>query len=150
MLTPDSEGTATQGISTVTSLPLRIIVADDTPAMATFLEELINDQLDMEMVVVARDTPDVVDLARIHHPDVILLDIRMPGGGGVAAATAIRAEDQLVRIVALSTRSDQATIEAMFAAGADAYVVKGPDVQEILGAIRSSTSLSTATTENAT
>jgi DNA-binding NarL/FixJ family response regulator len=115
---------------------LRVVIADDTPAMAAFLEELIRAQADMEFVAVGRDTASAIDLVGGHQPDVVVIDVRMPGGGGEVAAATIRAANPSVRIVALSTRSEEEVIAGMLAAGADAYVIKGPDVGEILGAIR--------------
>jgi len=125
-------------VSTVTTARrrLRVVIADDTPAMAAFLEELIRAQGDLELVAVGRDTTSAIELADSHQPDVVVLDVRMPGGGGEVAAAAIRAASPSVRIVALSTRSEQEVIAGMLAAGADAYVIKGPDVGEILSAIR--------------
>ena len=130
------ERRATGSTVTTARRRVRVVIADDTPAMAAFLEELIRAQGDLELVAVGRDTTSAIELADSHRPDVIVLDVRMPGGGGEVAAAAIRAASPSVRIVALSTRSEQEVIAGMLAAGADAYVIKGPDVGEILGAIR--------------
>jgi DNA-binding NarL/FixJ family response regulator len=116
--------------------PLRIVIADDTPAMSSFLRELIGGQDDMEVVGVAADVETAIGTARLQRPDVVLLDVRMPGGGGEVAAPAIRALLPKGRIVALSTFSEQSLIDAMLSAGADAYVVKGANVQAILDAVR--------------
>jgi DNA-binding NarL/FixJ family response regulator len=115
---------------------IRVVLADDAPAMLLFLEELLAAEADIDVVALAADTDAAIRLTKLHQPDVVVLDVRMPGGGGEVAARAIRATLPNTRIVGLSSRSERAVMAAMLAAGADCYVVKGPDVSEILRAIR--------------
>ncbi|MCA1704182.1 MAG: response regulator, partial [Actinobacteria bacterium] len=68
-------------------------------------------------------------------PDVVLLDVRMPQGGGVSAAATIRKDSPHSRLIALSAYEDQATTDAMRKAGVEHYLVKGESPSEILRAI---------------
>jgi DNA-binding NarL/FixJ family response regulator len=115
--------------------PIRVLIADDEPLLLQALGEVIDSSPDFEIVGTAANASDATRLAGDLHPHVALLDMRMPEGGGIAAAEGIRTSSPATRIVALSAYEDPARIAAMRGAGAVAYVVKGAPADDILGAL---------------
>jgi DNA-binding NarL/FixJ family response regulator len=86
----------------------------------------------------AQDADEAIDLAASRRPDVVLLDVNMPGGGGLRAANDIREANPAVKVVALSADDSQGAQYDMTRAGAVGYVVKGSPDAEIVRVIRSS------------
>jgi len=82
---------------------IRILVAEDHLVARVGVSTIVNMQPDMTVVAEASNGQQAVELFRKHRPDVTLLDLRMPGMGGVEAATAIRAEFPTAKMVALTT-----------------------------------------------
>ena len=97
---------------------------------------IVNMQPDMTVVAEAANGQQAVDQYRQHLPDVTLLDMRMPGMGGVEAATAIRAEFPNARMIALTTYGGDEDIRRALAAGCQAYLTKDVLHDELLKAIR--------------
>src|ERR1035437_6147358 len=85
------------------SNPIRILVAEDPLVARVGVSAIVNMQPDMAVVAEAANGQQAVDLYRQHRPDVALLDLRMPGMGGVEAAAAIRAEFPQAHMIALTT-----------------------------------------------
>jgi DNA-binding NarL/FixJ family response regulator len=112
-----------------------VIIADDEPILREALGDIIASHGEFEVVAVAGDAGEATRLAREHRPRVALIDVRMPGGGGVAAAEGIRESSPDTRIVALSAYDDEARISAMRGAGAVAYILKGAPAEDIVGAL---------------
>jgi diguanylate cyclase (GGDEF)-like protein len=117
---------------------IRLVVADDDPAIRLVLSALIARHEDLELVGEAEDAAQAIELAARRRPDVVVLDVDMPGGGGVTAATAIREANPTTRIVALSADASQGAQYDMSRAGAVGYLVKGASEDEIVRVIRSS------------
>jgi diguanylate cyclase (GGDEF)-like protein len=117
---------------------VRLLVADDDPAIRLVLSALIERHPDLELVAEAEDAQQAIELAARRRPDVVVLDFDMPGGGGIAAAMAIREANPTTRVVALSADTSQGAQYDMSRAGAVGYVVKGAPEDEILRVIRSS------------
>ena len=88
------------------------------------------------MVGFAADPEAAIDLAGTHRPDVAILDVKMPGGGGVRAAEGIHDASPGTRILAFSAWDDRETIRRMRRAGAAAYLVKGSAPDDILDLIQ--------------
>jgi DNA-binding NarL/FixJ family response regulator len=118
--------------------PLRLLVADDDPTVRLTLGALIGRQEGMELVGEAGDAAEAVDVARRRRPDVVLLDVDMPGGGGMRAATEIRELLPDVRLVAISGDDSQANQYEMSRAGAVGFLAKRAADEEIVRVIRSS------------
>lgn len=115
---------------------LRILIADDEPEMRETLIGLVSTDPGLELAGVAEDADEAVEVARVTRPDVALLDVSMPYGGGPGAAQGIRWRSPGTHVVAFSLHDDRASIVEMLRAGATGYVVKGASVQEILDALR--------------
>jgi DNA-binding NarL/FixJ family response regulator len=115
-----------------------VLLADDQDLVRAGFGALLDAQDDIEVVGEAGDGDEAVQLARQHRPDIVLMDIRMPGTDGLAATRAIAADDQLddVRIVILTTfELDEYVFEAI-RAGASGFVVKNTKPVELLRAVR--------------
>lgn len=115
--------------------PIRVAIADDDEEIRAALEDLIRSFPGMEFVGSARDAETAIEIAQGKRPDVFVMDVRMPGGGGPLATREIRRRAPLTRVVALSAYEDRATILEMLGAGAVAYVAKGALAEEIMAAI---------------
>lgn len=114
---------------------IRILIADDEPSVRDALVDLLREEPAMEVVATAGDSASAIRLALHHRPDVALLDVRMPGGGGTRAAREIRAGSPRTRILALSAYEDRSTVLDMIRAGAASYLVKGAGPPELIDAI---------------
>jgi two-component system NarL family response regulator len=115
---------------------IRILVAEDHLVARVGVSTIVNMQPDMTVVAEASNGQQAVELFRMHRPDVTLLDLRMPGMGGVEAATAIRAEFPAARMIALTTYGGDEDIRRALAAGVLAYLTKDVLHDELLKAIR--------------
>jgi DNA-binding response OmpR family regulator len=115
---------------------LRVLIADDEPEVREILINVVDGDPGLELAGVAADAEKAVEVARVTRPDVALLDVSMPGGGGARAALGIGWRSPMTHIVALSLHDDRATIVDMIRAGASGYVVKGASCDEILDALR--------------
>ncbi len=114
---------------------IRVLVVDDDPELSAALSETISDSPDLELCGVASDAASAVTTAIVRHPDVVLMDVRMPGGG-VAATLGVIGSVPSARVVGLSAHEDEASARQMVEAGAVGYLVKGMPTDEILDAIR--------------
>jgi EAL domain-containing protein (putative c-di-GMP-specific phosphodiesterase class I) len=108
------------------------MIADDEQSVVDVLDALISGEPDLELVGSARDADAAITLAEAEQPDVALLDVRMPGGGGLRAAREITRRCPPTAVIALSAHEDQETVIAMMDAGANAYVPKGDSTDRIL------------------
>jgi DNA-binding NarL/FixJ family response regulator len=116
---------------------LRVLLCDDDPVMSGALTDLFRDNEGFDLVGVAGDADTAAALAEQLEPDVVLLDVRMPGGGGPRAARLIRNRVRGARLVAFSAHSDRQTVLGMIRAGVTEYLVKGIDGEgEIIEALR--------------
>jgi len=117
---------------------IRLMLADDEAPVLAAMSELVSMDPFIDLVGTARDAGEAIDLAIQHEPDVALLDVRMPGGGGSRAAREIRRRSPETRIVALSASTDPRTVVSMVRAGAVGYVGKDRSGDEVLRAIHRS------------
>ena len=117
---------------------IRLMLADDEAPILEAMCELMATDRFIDVVGTARDATEAIDLAELHAPDVALLDVRMPGGGGSRAAREIRRRSPETRIVALSASTDPRTVASMVRAGAVGYVGKDQPADEVLRAIHRS------------
>ncbi len=116
---------------------VRVVIADDDPSIRSALSDLVATDPQLEVVGVAADANEAIALADRHHPDVAILDVRMPGGGGPHAAREIKRRSPQTRVIALSAYDDRTTVLDMVRAGATGYLVKGGQIGDILATIHS-------------
>jgi CheY-like chemotaxis protein len=117
---------------------LRLLVADDDPVTRMTIGAIATREAGFELVGEAEDAAAAVELALRRRPDVVLLDVNMPGGGGAHAAVQIREALPGVRIVAISADDSHMNQYDMMRAGAVGFITKGTSDEEILRVIRSS------------
>jgi two-component system NarL family response regulator len=115
---------------------IRILVAEDHLVARVGVTTIVNMQDDMTVVAEAANGHQAVEMFRLHQPDVTLLDLRMPGMGGVEAALVIRSEFPGAKMIALSTYGGDEDIRRALAAGVHAYLTKDVLHDELLKAIR--------------
>ena len=115
--------------------PITLLIAEDEAEVREVLRTVIATDEDLDLVGTAEEAERAIELAAQHGPDVALVDVRMPGGGGVRATREILARSPETRVVAFSAFEDVETVLAMLKAGARFYVSKSDSTEEILNAI---------------
>ncbi len=115
--------------------PIRVLIADDEPALRAALAELLAHEDHVLLIGAAGDADEAIAIADDAHPDVALVDVKMPAGGGARAAREIVRVSPATRVIALSAFEDRPTVLEMLRAGAVGYLVKGTGADEILGSI---------------
>jgi two-component system response regulator NreC len=117
-------------------MSIRVFIADDHGILRGGLRSLINAQADMEVVGEAASGPEAESGVKETEPDVVLMDISMPRGGGLAAIAAIKSVRPRTRILVLTVHDEAGYVRAAADAGAIGYVVKSAVDTELLAAIR--------------
>lgn len=115
--------------------PPRLLLADDDPVVQSALSMQLHRHF--KIVGGARDADQAIMMAESHQPDVAIIDVQMPGGGGLRATREIHARDPRIAIVALSSDESDSVVLAMLEAGAITYVRKGRPAGELIGILRS-------------
>lgn len=117
---------------------IRVLIADDQPLIRSAVAGLLRHEDDIEVVGEAADGAEAVMLARTARPDVVVMDLRMPGTDGIAATGLLRAEPALedTRVLVLTTFEDEENVLAALRAGASGFLGKGVDPAEIVRAVR--------------
>ncbi|GAB4578503.1 MAG: response regulator transcription factor [Anaerolineales bacterium] len=118
---------------------IRILIVEDDWAAREGLCDYLGDVADFEVVGVAQNGQDALDLLAIHEPDVVVLDVRLPGTlSGLKIAEEIQARGWPTRVLAFSAYADVETVEALLRAGALGYYVKGGVNSQVdmVGAVR--------------
>jgi len=116
--------------------PIRILIADDHAVMRAGLRLLLNGQEDMQVVDEAGDGWQTVEKAVALKPDIVLLDITMPGLSGLEAARQIRQQAPEVKLLVLTMHDDEAYLRQFLQIGAAGYMVKKAADTELVAAIR--------------
>jgi two-component system, NarL family, response regulator DevR len=114
----------------------RILLVDDHDIVRLGLMTLLNDQPDMEVVGEASTAAEAVSTAKKLQPDVVLMDIRLPGEGGIEAAGQINQQVPKSKVVMLTSFADDQLVVRAIRAGAMGYVLKQVGNEELLRAIR--------------
>src|SRR5882672_6954552 len=115
---------------------IQVLIADDHTVVRDGLVAMIGKWTDMEVVAEARDGREAVDQWKKHHPDVSLVDLRMPTLDGVGAINEIRRQDTSARVIVLTTFDGDEDIYRGISAGAKAYLLKDAPRDDILDCIR--------------
>jgi DNA-binding NarL/FixJ family response regulator len=116
--------------------PIRVVIAEDQQIIRRAFAAMLSLESDIVVVAQAADGVEAIEMVRAWQPDIVLMDLQMPRGGGIAAIRRILAEHPATQIIVLTTfDTDELVFEAI-SAGAQAYLLKEASEQEILGTIR--------------
>jgi two-component system response regulator NreC len=116
-------------------VPIRILIADDHGVLRAGLRALLNAERDLQVVGEAADGDEALRLAAELHPDVMLLDISMPGKQGIEVARELHASQPNTRVLMLTVHEDEGLLRAAIRAGAAGYILKRAVESELIGAI---------------
>ncbi len=116
--------------------PLRVLIADDHPLFRHGMRTLLNATPDIEVVGEATTGEEAIALAESLRPDLVLMDIKMPGINGIEATRRLRAVAPEVRILVVTMFEDDASVFTVMRAGARGYVLKDTDKDDMLRAIQ--------------
>lgn len=115
---------------------MRVIICDDQAIVREGLELLLKLEKDIDVVGLARDGAEAVDLAEKMQPDLVLMDLLMPGMNGVEATRRIRVQHPQTRVLVLTTYDDDEWVFDAVRAGASGYLLKDTPREKVIEAIR--------------
>ncbi len=115
---------------------IRVLVVDDHELVRSGITRMLADNPDIEVIGEASSGEDAIDFVRKDSPDIVLMDIRMPGIGGLEATRRILRIDDAVRVIVVTACADDPYPTRVMQAGASAYITKGADIKEMVRAIR--------------
>jgi len=115
---------------------ISIIIVDDHPALRVGLGTILSGQPDMRVVAEAGDVPESLAMCERHRPNVVLMDLRLPGGGGVEATLTIRKRWPAMRVLIVTVYDGDEDIHRALQAGASGYVLKDLTSAELIAAVR--------------
>lgn len=116
--------------------PIRVLVADDHPVVRAGLAAILATEPDISVIAEAGTGAEAVELHRRHHPELTLMDLRMPEMGGVEATRAICREFPTARVIVLTTYDGDEDIHRALQAGARGYLLKHMLRRELVAAVR--------------
>lgn len=116
--------------------PIRVLLADDHPALRAGTRRILEDEPDLTVVGEAADGPEAIILAEQLQPDLVLLDISMPNGDGIAAFPDLRRVAPSARLLVLTAHDKPAYLRACYRLGANGYLLKSAAPEELVAAIR--------------
>ncbi len=115
---------------------ISVLLVDDHPVVIEGLRKLLAAAGDIEVTGEAHDAAGALEQARVLRPDVILLDLRMPGASGVQATRRLREQESSSAVIILTSYGDQAYVRQALEAGADGYLLKSTPPEELITSIR--------------
>ncbi|MEV4674284.1 response regulator transcription factor [Actinomadura sp. NPDC049382] len=115
---------------------IKVLIADDHPVVRQGLRTFLGIQDDIEVVGEAEDGASAVTLAESLEPDIVLMDLKMPGADGLAALTELRARGVTARVLVLTSVTERGQVLPAVQAGAAGYLYKDVDPQALVQAIR--------------
>ena len=115
---------------------MRVLIADDHRLIAEGIKRALEESGDFEVVAEAQTGSQVLPLIRRFSPDLVLLDLRMPGMDGLTTLEQIKRDHPAIKVVILSASSDQQVIQAALTKGASAYVIKSVNPDDLASTLR--------------
>src|SRR5215203_4189707 len=125
-----------QSPNNTSSSPARIIIADDHEWVREVIRSILKSEPDLRIIDEAKDGQETIELARLHRPDLVLIDVSMPPVNGFVVTQMIKDELPTTKVLIVSAYEDSLVISEAVGAGADGYVLKLSLVQELVDAIR--------------
>jgi DNA-binding NarL/FixJ family response regulator len=120
----------------ISTREIRLVLADDHAVVRSGTRELLEQQPDLRIVGEAADGEEAIRLAQELQPDVLIMDVRMPRISGVEATRRIKAEHPHIRVLVLTAHDDDEYVFALLQAGANGYLLKTAEIDELVRAIR--------------
>ncbi len=118
------------------SQEIKLVLADDHAVVRSGTRELLEQQPDLKIVGEASNGEEAVSMAQDLQPDVIVMDVRMPKMTGIEATRRIKAESPDVKVLVLTAHDDDEYVFALLQAGANGYLLKTAEIEEVVRAIR--------------
>ncbi len=118
-------------------MTIKLVIVDDHAVVRSGLIKFLKVHKDFQLVAEASDGEEAVQMVSLHKPDVVLMDLMMPGMDGVAATREIHKKYPQVRVIALTSFSEQNMVNGALQAGAIGYLQKNVTAAELANAIRS-------------
>ena len=122
----------------MSTVPIRVLLADDEPTVRAALGAVLAEEAGLELVATACDAEEAIALVTQLQPDVALVDVRMPAGGGPRVAHELQTKSPGTVVVALSANGDRDSVFRMLEAGAIGYLVKGGRARDVVETIKRS------------
>ncbi len=116
--------------------PSRVLLVDDHTMFAELLRVSLQAEIDFSVVGIAGSGREALELATERHPDVVILDYRLPGENGIGVANRLRAALPDVQIVMLTGQEDESLLRSALAAGCAGFVTKDKGIENLVGAVR--------------
>jgi len=116
--------------------PTRIILADDHPLVLEAVRALLDGQPELKVIAAATDGRQLLDLTRRLEPDLVILDLQLPGVNGLDCLRRIKEFDPAIQVIVLSAFGDAETVRAVVQAGAEGFVLKTDPPGQVINAIR--------------
>ena len=113
----------------------KVLVVDDHELVRSGISRLLSDAKGIEVVGEAESGEEAVQFAKEYEPDIVLMDIRMPGIGGLEATRKIIRQNEEIQVIAVTACDDNPYASRLLQAGASGYITKGADAEEMVNAI---------------
>lgn len=117
-------------------MPIRVLIADDHGVLRAGLRALLNSEPELEVVGEAADAEQVLTLAKELHPDIVLMDLSMPKGGGIYATQQLQKLVPSTRVLILTVHEDDSLLREAVQSGAAGYILKRAVESELINAIQ--------------
>jgi two-component system invasion response regulator UvrY len=117
-------------------LIIKVLLADDHDLVRTGMRRLLEDNTDIEVIAEATTGEEAVSLCRQHTPNVVLMDINMPGMGGIEATKKILHHNDMMKVIVVTMNDDEILAQTLLKLGAAGYLTKGCKISEIIHAIK--------------
>ncbi|MBL1273614.1 MAG: UvrY/SirA/GacA family response regulator transcription factor [Oceanospirillales bacterium] len=115
---------------------IRVLVVDDHELVRSGITRMLADDPDIDVIGQSSSGEDAIEFVRKDRPDIVLMDIRMPGIGGLEATRRILRIDDTIRVIVVTVCADDPYPARVMQSGATAYITKGADIREMVRAIR--------------
>lgn len=115
---------------------IRMLTVDDHPLLRKGIAALVNSEPDIELVAEASNGLEAIEMFRAHRPDITIMDLQMPGMGGIEAINRILSEFPGAKMIVLTTYSGDVQVVRALKAGVQGYILKGNVHRELLETIR--------------
>ncbi len=103
----------------------RVLIVDDHILVRTGIERMLSDTEGIKVIAQASDGEEAIQLARELEPDIVLMDVKMPGIGGVEATRKITRHNPAINVIGLTASGDETFVQRLLQAGAKGYLTKG-------------------------